>query len=107
MAVGRTHASSVMPVVRSRLLASGTLTQSLTPSKLSAEPYRPAGVREGPLSVPPLPRPEAAVAVVPDASSKPQAPTRLEGAAGPTVRVTGTVAGEPPAPAAVTVTVAV
>ena len=66
-----------MPVVRSRLSASGTVTQSLTPSKLSAPPNLPAAVRVAPLIVPVLPRPEASAAVVPVVSSKPQAPTRL------------------------------
>ncbi len=105
-AVGRTHASSVMPVVRSSESASGTVTQSLMPSKLSAPPKRPPVLRVGPLSVPVLPRPDASAVVVPDASSKPHAPTRFE-ATGLTVNVTATVLGEPVAPGAVTVTSAV
>src|SRR3954453_19478257 len=103
-AVGRTQPSSVMPVVRSSESASATVTQSLMPSKLSAPPNLPAALRTGPLSVPGLPRPEASAVVVALVSSKPQAPTRLEGACGPTVSVTVTVLGEPVAPGAVKVT---
>src|SRR3954469_4588563 len=73
---GRTQASSVIALVRSRLLASGTLTWSLTPSKDSAEPNLPVSERVGPLIVPTLPVPEASVAVVPVVSSKPNAATR-------------------------------
>src|SRR4051812_1525024 len=103
-AVGRTQPSSVMPVVRSRESASATVTQSLTPSKLSAPPNLPAVLRTGPLIVPVLPRPEASAVEVAPVSSKPQAPTRLDGACGPTVSVTATVLGEPVAPGAVNVT---
>ena len=103
-AVGRTQPSSVMPVVRSSESASATVTQSLMPSKLSAPPNLPAALRTAPLIVPVLPRPEASAVVVALVSSKPHAPTRLEGAAGPTVSVTVTVFGEPVAPGAVNVT---
>src|SRR5689334_5415391 len=65
-----------MPVVRSSDLSSGTVTQSLRPSKLRALPKRPV-VRRGPLSLPALPVPDASVAVAPADSSKPQAPTSL------------------------------
>src|SRR3954451_12875682 len=102
-AVGRTQPSSVMPVVRSSESASGTVTQSLMPSKLSAPPNFPVALRTGPLSVPVLPRPEATAVVVAPVSSKPHAPTRLDGACGPTVSVTVTVFGEPVAPGAVKV----
>ena len=78
IAVGRTQASSVMPVVRSSESASATVTQSLMPLKLSAPPNLPPRVRVAPLIVPVLPRPDPSVAVVPDASSKPQAPTRFD-----------------------------
>ena len=47
IAVGRTQASSVMPVVRSSESASATVTQSLTPSKLSAPPNLPPVLRAG------------------------------------------------------------
>ena len=73
-AAGRTHASSVIAVVRSSELASATVTQSLTPSNDRPPPYRPV-VRAAPEIVPALPRPDVSVAVVPLASSKPQAPT--------------------------------
>ena len=49
---GRTHASSVIPVVRSSELASGTVTQSLTPSKLNADPNRPAALHTAPETEP-------------------------------------------------------
>jgi hypothetical protein len=106
MALGRIQASMVIPVVRSSESASGTVTQSLTPSKLSALPKRPEALRVAPLSVPVLARPDESVAVVPDASSKPHAPTRFVDA-GLTVSVTATVLGEPVAPAVVAVTVTV
>src|SRR4051812_31604952 len=97
-AVGCTHASRGMPGGRSRLFASGTVTQLLVPLKISAPPNLPAVLRVAPLMVPVLLWPEASVAVVPVVSSKPQAPTRLvEG--GLTVRVTAIVLGEPVAPA--------
>lgn len=106
-AVGFTHASIVMPVVRSGTLASAIVTQSLVPLKLRAPPNLPAVECVAPVSVAVLPRPEASAAVVPDGSSKPHAPTRLAGADGLTVSVTRIVFGEPLTPAAVTVTVAV
>ncbi|MEA2129081.1 MAG: hypothetical protein QOJ85_1972 [Solirubrobacteraceae bacterium] len=74
--VGLTHASSVMPVVRSSDAASATVTRSLTPSKLSALPNLPVVVRSGPLIVPALDCPEASAAVVPAVSSNPYAATR-------------------------------
>jgi hypothetical protein len=61
-ATGRIHASIVMAVVRSSEFASGIVTQSLTPSKLSAPPDLPV-VRVGPEIVPALPLPEASVTV--------------------------------------------
>jgi hypothetical protein len=75
-AVGFTQASSVIPDTRSIEFASATETMSFAPSKVSAEPKRPSAVRVAPATVPPLPRPEASNAVVPDGSSKPHAPTR-------------------------------
>ena len=64
-------------------------------------------VRVAPVIVPVLLRPDASPVVVPVVSSKPQAPIRLAEVAGPTVRVTGIVFGEPVAPAVVAVTVTV
>src|SRR6476469_6099673 len=101
-AVGRTQPSSVMPVVRSSEFESATVTQLLVPLKLSAPPNLPAALRPAPLIAPVLPRPEASAVVVALVSSKPHAPTRLDGACGPTVTVT--VFGEPVAPGAVNVT---
>jgi hypothetical protein len=96
-----------MPVVRSRTLASGTVTKLLVPLKLRAPPNRPAVLRVAPVIVPVFPRPDASTAVVPVVSSKPHAPTRLAEPGGLTVRVTATVLGEPVAPAVVAVTVTV
>ena len=78
-AAGLTHASSVMPVVRSSDVWSGTVTQSFVPSKLSAPPKRPAAARVAPLIVPWLPRPDASAAWGPLASSNPHAPTSPAG----------------------------
>ena len=76
---------------------------------MSAAPNLPAVVRVAPAIVPLLARPDASLAAVPLASSKPHAPTGPVpgGVAGLTVSVTATVFGEPDAPAAVTVTVPV
>ena len=56
-AAGYTQASSVIPVVRSSEAASGTVTQSLTPSNESAPPCRPLAVHVAPEIVPVLPVP--------------------------------------------------
>ena len=69
--VGKTQASIVMPVVRSRSLASATVTQSLTPSNESALPLRPAVVQAAPESVPRWPVPVASAVEGPAPSSKP------------------------------------
>ncbi len=74
-AVGNTHASSVARVLRSSDALSGTVTQSFTPSNVSAEPNFPAVVRTAPAIVPLLPRPEPSVTPGPLVSSNPQAPT--------------------------------
>src|SRR3954463_772542 len=105
---GYTHASIVTALVTLIEALFGTVTQSLTPSKVSAEPNLPAVVRTGPFNVPVLPLPDPSPASVPDVSSKPHAPTRPGFELGAlTVRVTATVFGEPDTPAApVTVTVA-
>ena len=96
-----------MPVVRSRLFASATVTRLLVPLKLSAPPNLPAATCVAPVIVPGLFCPEESAAVVPVVSSKPQAPTRLAEPPGLTVRVTAIVLGEPVAPAVVAVTVTV
>ena len=95
-----------MPEVRRSAGESGTVTQSSTPSNDRAPPNRPAALRAAPVIVPAVPA--AAVAVVPDASSKPHAPTRpvgvVQAGASATVNVTATVLVSP-APATVTVPV--
>jgi hypothetical protein len=98
-----------MPVVRSRLFASATVTRLVVPLKLSAPPNLPAALCVAPVIVPGLFWPEESAALLPVVSSKPHAPTRLAEPAGLTVRVTAIVLGEPVAPpvVAVTVTVAV
>src|SRR3954464_5527203 len=73
---GLTHASSVSGPLVSSESASGTVTQSLTPSKFRAPPKRPAVVQAAPETVPVLPLPDLSATVVPVPSSKPQAPTR-------------------------------
>ena len=64
-------------LVRSSDALSATVTRSLSPSKVSAEPNLPAVLRVAPEIVPTLPRPEASPTEPPLASSKPQAPTRF------------------------------
>src|SRR6202008_4324538 len=96
-AAGLTQASIVAPVVSRSELASGTVTQSLTPSNVSALPNLPAGGRTAPLSAPALPRPDASPAVVPLVSSKPHAPTRpVAGADTASVTATAFVPALPP-----------
>ncbi len=71
LTVGITQASSVIAVDRSSEAESGTVTQSLTPSRVAAVPKRPSAQPAPFASVPLLPRPEESVAVVPLPSSKP------------------------------------
>ena len=85
---GRTHASSVMPVVRSSEATSATVTRSLTPSNDSARPKRPAVERVAPEIVPVFELPDESVTVVPVVSSKPQAPTRPVGSTAGLLTVT-------------------
>ena len=59
-----------MPVVRSRLAESGTVTQSFTPSNESALPNRPWVVHVAPEMVPVLPAPARFARVVPEPASK-------------------------------------
>ena len=76
-ALGRTHASSVIPVVRSSSAWSGIRTWSSTPSNDSAPAVRPAADQTGPpVSVPGWPRPERSASVVPEPSSNEYAATR-------------------------------
>jgi hypothetical protein len=79
-AVGYTQASIVIPVVRSSVAASATVTRSLTPSNESAFPKRPADVQVDPLIEPALLLPDASPTVGPVPSSKPYAATRPPGA---------------------------
>ena len=76
--VGRTQASRVMPVFRSSVAASATVTQSLTPSKLSALPFFPV-VQVAPEMVPALPLPERSASVVPEPASNEYAATGVGG----------------------------
>jgi hypothetical protein len=59
-----------MPVPRSRLAASATVTQSFVPSKLSAPPNRPVVVHVAPVIVPVWALPEESPTAVPAPSSK-------------------------------------
>ena len=83
-AVGRTHASTVT-LPTSSDAASGTVTQSFTPSKFSAAPYFPAATRVAPEIVPALPVPERSVTDVPDPSLNEYAATSPVGAVAETV----------------------
>ncbi len=66
-----THASTVIPVVRSRTAESFTDTRSLAPSKDSAEPYRPLTDHSAPLRVPVPVLPDRSAVVTPTPSSNP------------------------------------
>src|SRR3954471_112127 len=68
--LGRTHASAVMPVVRSRSLASAIETASLTPSNDSAPPVLPVALQLAPLIVPGWFLPETSASVLPLPASK-------------------------------------
>src|SRR5687767_2817452 len=72
--VGYTHASSVIPFVRSRPGASLTVTMSFVPSNVNAEPKRPDVVQTAPDTVPAWALPEESARVVPDPSLNPHAP---------------------------------
>src|SRR3954447_1497537 len=90
--VGRTQASSVIPLVRSSEFASATVTRLFDPLKESAPPNLPAVVRVAPVIAPGLLEPELSVAVVPVASSKPSAVTSPVGGGGAVLdTVTATV----------------
>src|SRR5262245_43289043 len=86
---GRTHASIVMPVVRSSEAAGLIVIQSFTPSNDSPPPKRPAVVHVAPEIVPVLPDPDVSPTVGPAPSLKLRAATspaglvaNVEGAAG-------------------------
>src|SRR3954447_12480286 len=68
--VGRTHASTVIPVVRSRSLASAIETRSLMPSNDSAPPVLPAAFQVAPLIVPGWFLPDTSASVLPLPASK-------------------------------------
>src|SRR5919198_2741749 len=87
-AFGLTHASSVMPFVRSSEFESETVTQELVPLKDSALPNLPLVDQVVFAVVPVLLFPERSVTVVPVPSSKLYAATRPDGATLLTVTVT-------------------
>src|SRR5712692_5772764 len=62
--VGYTHASSVIPLVRSKVVESFTVTK-LDPLKERALPNLPCADQVGPVSVPVLEFPDASAVVVP------------------------------------------
>src|SRR4029453_15773596 len=80
--VGLTQAESVIPLLKSRSLASATVTQSLTPSKESAPPFLPAADHVAPEIVPVFPLPVASPAGVHVPASKDHAATRPDGGGG-------------------------
>ena len=76
LAVGKTHASSVMPLVKSRLATSLTLTRLLVPLKDKFFPNFPDVFQVAPPMVPLFPLPEASAVVLPAPSSKPKATSK-------------------------------
>src|SRR4051812_552786 len=74
--VGLSHASSVIPVVRSSEDESRTVTQAFVPLKDSAPPYLPAAVQVALASVPLLFLPDVSFTAVPDPSLNEYAATR-------------------------------
>ena len=70
-AVGKIHASSVSAAVGFSSAVEATVTQSLTPSKVSALPKRPWVVQAAPEMVPVCALPEASAVLVPVPSLKP------------------------------------
>jgi hypothetical protein len=81
VAVGYTHASSVIPVVSCNAAPFPTVTRALVPLNSNALPYRPAGVHVAPLIVPVYPFPELSTTVGPAPSANPYAATSPEGVA--------------------------
>src|SRR5262249_42234895 len=82
-AVGRTHASSVMPVVRSSVFESAMFTRLEGPLNVRAWPYFPARVQVAPDTVPVLPLPDLSFRVVPVPSLKLYAATSPVDGGGP------------------------
>src|SRR5262245_40198503 len=74
--VGRTHASSVIAVVRCNDAASAIVTSALTPLNESAPPCLPSLVHVALTIVPLLPLPDQSIAWLPAAVSKEYAATR-------------------------------
>jgi hypothetical protein len=70
-ALNRTQASSVRPVVSSKLAELLIVTQLLVPLNDSAFPNRPAVFQVAPVMVAVLPLPDMSFTVVPVPSSKP------------------------------------
>src|SRR5688572_5128667 len=79
-AVGFTHASSVIAVVRCSEAESGIETTSPAPSKESAFPNFPAGSQLAPTTIPALPLPERSATDTPPPSSNEYAATKPAGA---------------------------
>src|SRR4051794_1910727 len=77
IAVGLTHASSVIPPVRSNEAESGTLTQLLTPLNDTALPNFPVADHVALASVPLFPRPLMSAGGGPGPSLTPHPPTRV------------------------------
>src|SRR5258705_13114980 len=84
--VGRTHASSVIPFVRSSDALSFTTTTLLVPLNESACPSCPV-VQVAPLIVPLFPFPEISASTVPEPASKLYAATRPVGRVAPTEKL--------------------
>ena len=79
--MGLTHASIVMPVVRSSEALSLTVTELFVPLNDRAPPNLPSALHVAPEVEPVLPVPDASAAVVPAPSLKPYAATMPGGAA--------------------------
>ena len=77
-AVGYTHPSTVMPVVRFRAAVPETVTMLSTPLKVRAPPFLPVGVHVAPLTTPSRP-PIDSRARLPTPSSNDQAATGPDG----------------------------
>ena len=65
------NASTVIPDVKSSDEAAGTVTQSFTPSKLSADPNRPDAFHAAPETEPTFPFPDESAALEPEPASNP------------------------------------
>src|SRR6266540_1857487 len=90
--VGFTQPIRVNPVVRSSEFESATVTQSLTPSKVSAPPYLPTTVATAPDTVPTLLLPEPSATDEPLTLLNEYAATKPEGG-GPGALLTVTSTG--------------